>query len=798
MLQHSDAADAMDQDSPLATRRLSTVGEVRRALNPLQKHADRVGQQVEEFAETLDRLNPFRDGSGKGADAALPLVQAYEQVARQTVHTLKRRHAGERKELIKQARRRTGSVSSALMLPSEEEDDLDTETTVKDLVHWEQEQQTWELLGLMLQVKASTQSENTSRDYVALERPAPTSIHRYSSDSAVFRNFLASDDTAWEKYVIKQWLSRVADSYHEDIYEVVEDLLDAQGETEALTSHGWIHAKEQIKNQKRLRSWNQPLDPATQELDSLFSANSQTARLITQLDPDAPTRQQRQLPAEDLAFEKAVWMGCWELIKRERPWKEVLDWCKDRAETWRALSLRPDLTLGLESGETGGDLRGRAFWQHTCLQLATNGGVNDYERAVYGLFGGDEKSVLRVCRSWNDSVFALLSCHLVQRFNDYFCQKLNISPALSSSSANASSRTSLQGLTERLIVESHSKDEPLSPFRVLQSCVMTGQVSQYLIEQGHQLSSHLRKTQYGSLGSGIDLAVTSNGNRIASSVTPENHEMIRLLAHLLLVHAALDPQLARDTAAENVLVAYVDYLGKAGKQQLLPLYASRLSKDRAAPCMARQLIYIKDPTERQTVMRLMEQLAMEWEVVLFAQLDIIMNDAPARSQYKTAFPKISILDYNHLTDLDIPVVKKGFLGGAVQDWQADLIDALEWFLLSKAKWQDTFVAGGVVYKHFLRTKSWSAASELARRISFSRIAQMKTRKFLGRDLDLSQALDNDFMADDGETTTLKDAKAAAQKDELLKSSRAFQDLESLVRALDALNEWQIIWDIGTQ
>ena len=106
---HSDAVDEMDHHSSLTTRRLSTVGEVRRALNPLQKHADRVGQQVEKFAETLDRLNPLRDGAGQGVDVALPLIQAYEQIARETVHTLKRRHAGERKQLMKQARRRTGS-----------------------------------------------------------------------------------------------------------------------------------------------------------------------------------------------------------------------------------------------------------------------------------------------------------------------------------------------------------------------------------------------------------------------------------------------------------------------------------------------------------------------------------------------------------------------------------------------------------------------------------------------------------------------------------------------------------------
>ena len=41
-------------DNPLANRRLSTVGDVRRALNPLQAQADRVGRQVEQFAETLD------------------------------------------------------------------------------------------------------------------------------------------------------------------------------------------------------------------------------------------------------------------------------------------------------------------------------------------------------------------------------------------------------------------------------------------------------------------------------------------------------------------------------------------------------------------------------------------------------------------------------------------------------------------------------------------------------------------------------------------------------------------------
>lgn len=800
----------MDQDdSPLARHRLSTVGEVRRALNPLQEQADRVGSQVEEFAVQLDRLNPLRAGKARDASAALPLIQKYEKIARQTVDRLKRKHDLDRKAYLKRARRdgnfNTGTLSLVQRADGSEEGGY-AGTTVIDLIHWEQEQQTWELLGLMLQLHHPADPDVEHTEYEPLQRPAQAPVHRYSSDSAVYENYLATDNLAWEKHVVVQWLLRVADSAEEDVYEVVADNMGLQGDTQALTANGWVRAKENIKQQKRLRSLNRPLG-ADFETGTFMSSLTPLNAQVTNLDPDASTRQALKLPEDDLATERALWLGCWELMRRGRPWSEILDWCKDRSEVWRAISLRPAPRLHPRDGEASGDLRGRAFWQQTCVKLATSGGVDDYERAVYGLLGGDDSSVFKVCRSWNDHLYAFLSCQLVQRYNYFFCEKFRMPPVLSPDDASKTSRVPVEHFLESLRSKVETEDEAHSPFQALQASIITGRISQYLVEQGWNLSEHLRGLQYGLLGAAIGESADARPGDSTSTLEPDNYDFIRMLAHILIIYATIDPDVIEDPLAENLIVAYVDYLGKAGKQQLLPVYASRLRKDRAAVCMARQLTYIKDSTERKTLLSLMKEYSMEHRVVLLAQIQVIIDNGPGRTSSSGQTPHLSILD--RVSNGDIPVIKRNFMGGEPQGWEIDLVDSLEWYLLLDGHWEETFNAGTIVYKHFLRTRSWAAAALLAKRISLSRISRLKTGHILGREVDFTQLLaeiarqNNELSefgepGEDSEQDQSKALAAAAQHDELLKSSRIFCDFEFLALALDALSQWEKVLHDGIE
>ena len=294
-----------------------TVGEVRRLLRPLQATADRVGKQVERFAEHLDRYIEHRPRRAqKDCRHVLPLVNQYRQTASETVKYLRGIHSSERPKRasgtwtlrLRSSTRRLSSTSSQ----ADAEENGGARTSVKDLKKWEQEEQTWELLALMLQVQhpvPQSELENLNIQMKDLRRPKVTEVHRFSSEKDAWDCFLAGNDLAWERHTVVEWLKRCADSSSQDIDEVVRDLESGADNGTGLWAHGWLYTKESIKGQKRLRAWPQVLDPDDPGIDTSLKSADKTKGLVTQLDPDAITRQGRDLEGQDLYFERALWLA---------------------------------------------------------------------------------------------------------------------------------------------------------------------------------------------------------------------------------------------------------------------------------------------------------------------------------------------------------------------------------------------------------------------------------------------------------------------------------------------------------
>ncbi len=66
--------------------------------------------------------------------------------------------------------------------------------------------------------------------------------------------------------------------------------------------------------------------------------------------------------------------------------------CRDSNNFWRAASL---------SGN-----KENVLWRKMCFQLARQPQMDRYERAVYGAVCGDLDSVVPVCLSWEDQMWA--------------------------------------------------------------------------------------------------------------------------------------------------------------------------------------------------------------------------------------------------------------------------------------------------------------------------------------------------------------------------------------------------------
>ncbi|KAL4448847.1 hypothetical protein ABPG77_007564 [Micractinium sp. CCAP 211/92] len=170
-------------------------------------------------------------------------------------------------------------------------------------------------------------------------------------------------------------------------------------------------------------------------------AGREAVALVTELDPDAPTRQHKALQADDAKDEERLAARLFRLLRAGRM-TEARQLCEAVGQPWRAASLggggaQGPLPLGAAAEEAdmmdpageqaqdlaaeveGGGVLLRALWRWSCFQLAERAGAAAeaagsglYEAALYGALSCHVARVLPVCSSWEDSCWAYLRCWL--------------------------------------------------------------------------------------------------------------------------------------------------------------------------------------------------------------------------------------------------------------------------------------------------------------------------------------------------------------------------------------------------
>ena len=694
-----------------------TVKDVQRVVHPLQEAADRIGRQVERFAETLDRLTVETKVQPNDCRRALPMVCEYEKIAADTVKRLKRFHDPERQESLRGSWRRKLHRGSRTPTPPRRSRQVQKEgfgtTTVEDLHRWEQEHQTWQLVRLLLQSQYPVKNgPNPLPDQEAkFQRPQEDrQVHRYSSEREVWRAFLKDFEDVWEKNVVVEWLRTSADSSGQEIGSVIEQLEKNADRGSGLSAHGWLYSKEAIKAQKRLRSWPQPIEPGSPGIEVSLVSKDRKEALVTQLDPDAFSRQARSLEAEDVFFERATWLGCWEMLRRGQNWETIRDFCQERIEGWRALSLRGDPRMSDNDKASPVATQGaqsRLLWRKMCLNAAKEGGIDDYESAVYGFLSGDFASTSKVARTWNDYLLALYNSQLITQFDFYVQRKFasripeTIDPKTRKMFFDEIRPPNLTGddAWQSLQTNESTKAEAKEPIKMFQGSLIARQFDRYAESLGLVLGADAIPAAVDIEGQIEEIPATPHAHFfITAKALNRDHDLLRLLVHIVLVFRSLEVFKVGEIGSENIISAYITFLSLAGKQDTLPLYASFLSPHRAKEAMARQLPAIVDPAERRRIFNLMVEYDLDVVQILRQQLIMLANGGSGPGE---SFAKLDIIDFQERESYEVPTIKSGFPGEDITEEQGDMIHALEWFLLLEEQWPETMWAGALVYKHFL-------------------------------------------------------------------------------------------------
>lgn len=684
-------------------------------LHPLREAANRVGREVERFAEVLDGYNPLRaTARDEKYDMTIDLIDLYYDTALDTLARLREQHQAERrkKDGLRWRKKMRGfkiTMDDEDMEVGEEDGNqfLEPQTTLDDLLRWEQEAQTWDLLRRLVQRRFPPPG---SKNKNAEPRHKP---NQYTTEREVWDEFLESDTLALERRTVLQWLKDTAEETGEDIDVLVHDL-QQNAERGDIIAHGWIHTKAAIKNQKRLHSWPQALDPTSAEVQRVHLNSAGTELLITQLDPDAMTRQDRKLEAQDEYFERAIWLGCYEMLRRGKDPAEIREWCSERTEVWRAVSMSglPD-EKPTDEDEIGNPAS-NALWRRMCFSLARNGGGDEYERAVYGILSGDISSVEPVCRSWDDFVFAHYNALLRTQF-DHHLQKRFTQSAISSTVSNfgsfdavqfhGDSRTAGKRLVETLKTDPRTSDETLQPMKMLQGVLIANQFDNFIYQQGLALSELANARGTSNLIPATD--ERPENAEINKYVALDDHDSLRVLTHVLLVFISLGLDLGgafRQTVTENVIVAYISFLRLAGKEELIPLYCSQLSGARRYATLSRNLIDVTDHEQRITQINLMKELGLDAQEFVKFQSRYLFADYPDETDRTGEYPAAgSFKLLEDSLDSSGRKVRRDIFGDDPE--KVDRVDmlfirSLEWYLLVDGLWSETFMVGTMLYLRF--------------------------------------------------------------------------------------------------
>ena len=683
-------------DTETATPELFTSAGAQQALHPLRRTADRVTRQIEAFAEKLDR---FKQKDARETDefgrfqAAFNLVKSYHTFTATAVNDISKQNT------LKRAK--TG-WTAARGNDAQEDDPR----TVEELQRLQLEANTWQLLLNLISIghPAGRQVDQEA------QQTAFQKLHRYSSDREVWEQFLDADYYSRECVVVMKWLENTF--VPRDIDALIADLEGQAERGQGLWAHGWLFTKEEIKGQKRLRAWPQPLDPSDPGLAMSLLNSDKSGALITQLDPDAITRQKHFLQKQDQFHERATWMTCWKMLRKGENWTTIREWAQERLEHWRAVSLcGASVDTASHVGKTPVDdgttrmmnFRSRGAWQNACSALAHNPSSEDFERAVYAMLCGETEAAFAVCQNYDDYLYVYFNSIVLGRYQK-FCKewqrKLVHSPTTPVSFVPDPARYEEVGkFLDSVKASGRVGAEARNPYRTIQAVILSRGYDSFFYKLAPTVSSTAAAKSEGPTII-PDLSIMPADETL--TITAQDEDALRIAAHLYLVatfvgYVRTDTQFF-EVASVNV-IGYIASLEQAGLFSVIPLYASLLPTHLAHSILGQIMIGIVDPREKTQQARLMEKHGIDIEAVLEDQWQWIASSVPSveHSAGVTQSPKV--LRRPDGTPYLVRV-RTDLVGTFITSDDEYMIRSLEWLRYIDGQWGKICQLGALLYRRF--------------------------------------------------------------------------------------------------
>ncbi|CAK6980403.1 nuclear pore complex protein Nup107 [Scomber scombrus] len=388
--------------------------------------------------------------------------------------------------------------------------------------------------------------------------------------------------------------------------------------------------------------------------------------LVTELDPDAPLRQQRPLADLDREDDARLLKNLFTLIRAGMT-EEAQRLCKRCGQAWRAATLEgwklyhdPNMTSGnLELQPVEGNPQ-RGIWKACCWRMAEEEQLNRYERAIYASLSGNLKPLLAVCESWEDCVWAYFRVTV-----DSLVEKDLMSSGMAHQEVETLPREYLEAnwTMEKVFEElqaSESKrvlEETKEHYHIIQKFVILGDLDGLLEEFSDWLA--------------------------ASKPLPSH--LLRFMSHLLLFFRSLGLALKEEVCVD-VLKAYVSLLIRDQQTDLVASYVSQLPAELATAQYATFLETVNQPELRPRCL----QLATD------AGLDV------------AAITKLVVETVRERDDTEFTHHSQTLETGTTKDDQRK-IDIIDWLLFDPAHRAEALKQSNAIMRKFLALQKHDAA-----------------------------------------------------------------------------------------
>ncbi|XP_074642754.1 nuclear pore complex protein Nup107-like isoform X2 [Tubulanus polymorphus] len=418
------------------------------------------------------------------------------------------------------------------------------------------ERSTWALLNALYRDRLDSEVMGEEEDMLIEHQTIGL------SENHLMQALFERDALTRQAQIVIDWLEQSAESVLENYYSQVEFSTDKSA------------------------AWENTLYTLQQKSHQMPMESSINRLLVTEMDPDAPLRQKKQLADLDKEDEDKLFKYMFALIRAG----QLDELCIRCGQAWRAASLEgwrlyhdPNYE-GFGNNSMIQPINGNMYrdvWKSVAWTMAEDEHVHPLERAIYASYCGNLKPLLSACKSWHDYTWAYCKVLVDNRVEQEIQVHSNKQSQLMAANQHLTDFKTVFKDIEASPNENIRK-EGLQSYQIIQKYIILGDIDGLL----DHMNSWLKMKERPS------------------------HHLIRFMAHLVLF-ANLTNLCTKDEVCTMVLEAYVSDLIEEKHNHLVAAYVSKLPKDRQVQWYARFLEGIHEKDERQNCLILAEEEGLD-------------------------------------------------------------------------------------------------------------------------------------------------------------------------------------------